>query len=297
MSKAKRNALLLLTVAAALVMLLAMTLQSTTLFEGEPFAIDPQAPEVGASGVSSSNVVEWIVRGMVAITIVLLPVYIVYSLFSKQGRQRLIRNLIVLALILFIAEQLRDRLQQFNPEQQEQQGVMDQMPINGEGAIPSSIFPAETPPWLTVAVVLVAAALLVGVALAVLVILRSRRQYRAAPSLDALAEAAQQTITAIHSGGDLRTSVIACYREMSRVVQEQRGLSRETAMTPREFEDVLISKGLPGDAVKNLTRLFEGVRYGSAADGAKETEQAIASLTEIVDYCQNSRSYGGAYAG
>ena len=293
MSKVKRNALLLLAVAATLIMLLAMTLQSTMLFEGEPFALEPDAPEIGASVVSSSNVIEWIVRGMVAITLILLPVYIVYSLMSKQGRQRLIRNLIMLGLILFIADQLQKRLQQFNP-QQDQQGTLDQMSMNGEGAIPTSIFPAEPPAWLTIAVILIAAALFLAIAGTILWMYRNRRQPKAAPSLDALAEAAQETISAINSGGDLRTSVIACYREMSRVVQEQRGLSRDTAMTTREFEDVLIRKGLPGDAVKNLTRLFESVRYGSAADGAKETEQAVACLTEIVGYCQ---SYGGAHAG
>jgi hypothetical protein len=160
-----------------------------------------------------------------------------------------------------------------------------------------SEFPQEPPAWLTVAVILIGAALLVAVAAVALYLYRSRSDPKAIPQYEALAEAAQQTITAIQSGGDLKASVIACYREMSRIVQEQRGISRDMTMTPREFEDVLIGKGLPGDAVRTLTRLFESVRYGSAADGARETEQAVAALTEIADYCQSFGSMGSTNTG
>jgi hypothetical protein len=291
MSKAKRNALLLLAVAAVLVALLAMSVQTITLSPGEPFAIEQQAVSIGMSNVSSSNLLSWLLRGFIAVTLILLPVYIIYSLMSKKGRRRLLGNLLMLALIVLIADQLRQRMAEMQAEA-DQQGMIDQ-PLQGAGeAIPVSTFPAEPPAWLTIAVILIGAALLVALAAFALWMYRLRNQPRAIPPYEALAEAAQQTITAIQTGGDLKASVIACYREMSRIVQEQRGIARETAMTPREFEEVLIRKGLPGNAVKTLTRLFESVRYGSAADGAKETEQAVACLTEIADYCSRFAGTG-----
>jgi hypothetical protein len=286
MSKAKRNALLGLAVAAVLVALLATSVQTITLSPGEPFAIEQQANSIGVSNVDSSNLFGWLMRGVIAVTLVLLPVYIIYSLMSKQGRRRLLTNVIMLAVFLLIADQLRERMSQMESEG-EQQGVLSPQSLEGGEAIPVSTFPAEPPAWLTVAVILGGALVLVTLAAIALYLYRNRYQPKAIPQYEALAEAAQQTITAIQTGGDLKASVIACYREMSRVVQEQRGIARETTMTPREFEDVLIHRGLPGDAVKTLTRLFESVRYGSAADGAQETEQAIACLTEIADYCNS----------
>lgn len=296
MSQTKRNALLGLLVTAALLALLAMSLQTVALSPGEPFALEQQSSGFGASGVSSSNLFAWLTRGAVAITLILLPFYIIYSLMSKSGRRRLLANVIVLLLVLLIADQLRQRMAELQPAE-DQQGIMDQAAQEVGEAIPVSEFPEEPPAWLTVAVILIGAALLVAVAAIALYIYRSRTQFRPIPQYEALAEAAQQTIAAIQTGGDLKASVIACYREMSRVVQEQRGISRDVTMTPREFEDVLVGKGLPGDAVRTLTRLFESVRYGSAADGARETEQAIAALTEIADYCGSFSSISSANTG
>jgi hypothetical protein len=57
-------------------------------------------------------------------------------------------------------------------------------------------------------------------------------------------------------------------------------------MTPREFEDRLINRGLPGESIKTLTRLFEQVRYGSLNANPGEEDQAVACLTDIVNYCR-----------
>ncbi len=104
-----------------------------------------------------------------------------------------------------------------------------------------------------------------------------------------LAEAAQNTIESIQSGDDFEITVVRCYQEMSRVVEKQKGIARERAMTPREFEDRLIDRGLPQGAVQTLTRLFERVRYGSAPTGARELDLAVSCLTDIVNACGGVR--------
>jgi hypothetical protein len=102
-----------------------------------------------------------------------------------------------------------------------------------------------------------------------------------------LAGPAEEAIAAIRVGADLKDTVMRCYFEMGRVLREQRGISRDQAMTPREFEQYLAQEGLPRKPVGQLTRLFEMVRYGAKAVGKREELQAIDCLTAIVNACRS----------
>ena len=73
-----------------------------------------------------------------------------------------------------------------------------------------------------------------------------------------------------------------CYYDMVRVLNEERGITRPRAMTPREFEERLRELGIPDEPVRRLTRLFEEVRYGAKTPGESEEEQAIFCLNAIV---------------
>ena len=115
-----------------------------------------------------------------------------------------------------------------------------------------------------------------------------RRNRRSQHPLERLAQEAQSALDALWAGGDLRNVVIRCYLEMSRVVSEQRGIQRGPAMTPREFEHYLEEKGLPGEPVRQLTRLFEEVRYGTTLPDENAKHQAVASLTAIAEVCRSA---------
>jgi hypothetical protein len=115
-----------------------------------------------------------------------------------------------------------------------------------------------------------------------------RSRLKPPDSLEQLAREAQGALDALKGGADLKDTVIRCYFEMSRVLNEERGIRRERAMTPREFEVRLSELGLPEQHVVQLTRLFEGVRYGSRVTGEREADQAVASLTAIVDACRST---------
>ena len=72
---------------------------------------------------------------------------------------------------------------------------------------------------------------------------------------------------------------------MSDVVADKRQLQRELAMTPQEFAVRLERAGLPGDAVRRLTRLFEVVRYGDRKSAPKDVTEAVNCLNTILVYC------------
>ncbi|HVU14572.1 MAG TPA: DUF4129 domain-containing protein [Phototrophicaceae bacterium] len=282
MSKSRRSALILLSGAALLILLLAMSLPRQVLFQGQPFSLDEAQPNTAAAAPALSNddLFDTLFRGGMALVLVLVPVYIVYSLLTPNGRRRLIGNVILIIILLLIAQYIQDHPPP--PNQQTTEAALGAQPPPESNGIPPSVFPTEPPPWLTVAVIAVFAAAVIAVILLIFW-LRNRNQPKADLTMIALVEAAQSTIESIQAGGDLKYTVIRCYQEMMRVVREQRGIAREDTMTVREFEDELISRGLPSEAIRTLTRLFEQVRYGSLPTTDADEAVALGALTDIVN--------------
>ena len=79
--------------------------------------------------------------------------------------------------------------------------------------------------------------------------------------------------------------IINCYLKMSDVVSEKRKLRREIAMTPQEFALRLERAGLPGDAVRRLTGLFEMVRYGDRKSAPKDVTEGGELFNAILRSC------------
>jgi hypothetical protein len=103
--------------------------------------------------------------------------------------------------------------------------------------------------------------------------------------LDEIARIARSSLNDLSSGRDSSDVIIKCYLRMSDVVADKRQLHREIAMTPQEFALRLERAGLPGDAVRRLTRLFEIVRYGDRKSGSKDVNEAVSCLNTILHYC------------
>jgi hypothetical protein len=104
-------------------------------------------------------------------------------------------------------------------------------------------------------------------------------------SLDDIARIARSSLNDLASGRDSSDVIINCYLRMSDVVSDKRQLRRADATTPNEFALRLEQAGLPSDAVKRLTRLFEVVRYGDRKSGPKDVNEAISCLKTILHYC------------
>lgn len=104
-------------------------------------------------------------------------------------------------------------------------------------------------------------------------------------SLRDLARIAHSSLRDLSDGHETTDVIMNCYFRMSDVVSDRKQLHRGMSMTPAEFAFRLEEAGLPGDAVRRLTRLFESVRYGGRKGGPKDVNEAVACLTTILQYC------------
>lgn len=289
MSLAKRNSLLGLTIAGLLILVLAMSLPGLHILPGQPFSLGQTQPEAaGGSGtLPGGNALLFVFQGVIALALIFLPVYIIFSLLTREGRERLLADVIVLTFFFLLAAYLRSLPQTAETSQPAADTSAFLKQFQTSEATTS--FTAAPPSWLTLVVLLIISVSLVAAVGGLIWFLRRRRTTRTSAWKE-LALEAQTALEALQQGGDFKLTIVRCYQEMSRVVREERGLAREAAMTPREFEDYLASQGLPRAPVNTLTRLFEQVRYGSISAGTAEEEVALSCLTEIAASC---RSLGG----
>ncbi len=284
-STEKRNSLLLLALAVLAVLVLAMGLPGVVLSPGQPFSLGttrPAAPVESGGLAPGSEIPLLIIRGLLALTLALLPVYVVLSLMTPEGRRKLVGYVIALLVLFLAADYLgslptQGRIQQPLPAA----GAADFDPLLSSGPLPS--FPADPPSWLTLVVILALCALAVALGAAAALFIRERR--RSKTLFERLGDDARQAIEALQAGGELGQTILVCYREMSRVIREARGITRAAAMTPREFEQGLAEQGFPYESVQTLTRLFEQVRYGHLAMGTDDETRAYACLARIANAC------------
>lgn len=286
MSLAKRNSLFWLTIAGLLILILAMSLSGLELLPGQPFSLGGAQSEApgGSDAFPGSNALLFVFQGFIALSLLLLPVYIIFSLLTREGRQRLVADVIVLTFFILLAAYLRSLPQTATTTLP----VPDFAVSLGQqtDAEPTVSFLMAPPAWLTLAVLLIISLSLVAAVGGLIWFVRRRRKSRQSAWRE-LAQEAQDAVEALQQGGDFKLTIVRCYQEMSRVVREERGLAREAAMTPHEFEDCLVNQGLPQAPLNTLTRLFEQVRYGSLPAGAAEEALAVSSLTEIAEGCRS----------
>lgn len=244
-----------------------------------------EGEEDGLDVAPATRVVTLALRVLLIVAGALLPFIIILYVISPEARKRALGDLIVmLSILLPLYFLLRGQ-----PETLE---AVDDIvaPPAASGNLPPAPDVSFTPgprQWLvlvlTVGIALLLAAVLVGLAWMVW-----RRRQRPSESLDRLAEQAQSAIDALEAGADLKDTVMRCYFEMMQVLKEERGIRRQRAMTPREFEVALERTGIPTTQVRRLTRLFEQVRYGDKRLGEQEERQAIISLTAVVRFCRSA---------
>jgi hypothetical protein len=276
------RALAWLTVAVVALLLLASGVGGIALQSGEPLPLGAilallvpgRAAGTTVRGEPLGEWVAWVFWALSIFTVLCL-------MFSRALRQRVLRMLpvyLAVALMLYaVSRVLRDN-----------GGATDDGGRSGDAPLPADLgisppalpqFAADPPRWL----LLLLGALIVALGLALAwLLVRRRRQQPVGEALADLAQEARQALDALDAGGDVRATVLQCYKEMARVLRRQRGLQRQEAMTPREFELLLAGAGLRDDHIGQLTRLFERVRYGAAAASERDEQEARACLSAIV---------------
>lgn len=214
--------------------------------------------------------------GMLAL--LFLVVSLIMSIFSAKYRRYLLRQIIGVGVILLLLSLIRPLAGEDTARNGEVTSGQPQSQLPAGEPLPQ--FTAAPASWLTWALVLLLALLLVGGIW--FFWRRGRPQLAPAAASPPLAEAAQQALADISIGGDVRDAVLRCYREMNRVLAEQRGVQRARAMTPREFADHLRVTGLQDEHIERLTQLFERARYGGRHASERDAQDAVACLSAIV---------------
>jgi hypothetical protein len=254
---------------------------------GQPFSLEHGGESGSDADLQSlGEPLFLMMRGVLGLAIAALPLYVIVSLITAKGRQRLLADIVALLTWLVIIWLFRLSAQ---PGANRGDLAFPALPPLGDASssAPTATFVADVPQWLTWLAGLVVASLIVGVA-GVIWMKRHARGQRSARVLDQLAQEAQAAIDTLEAGGDLNDTVIRCYFEMSQVLHREQGIQRAAAMTVREFEGALRSKGFPAQPVHVLTRLFEEVRYGNRRPDEWEEQMAIDSLSAIVAFGRSS---------
>lgn len=277
--------------ALAALLLLAATVSTLQFADGSPLPIFQMTPPVIETGMPDSlgKVILAAMRVVILLGWVALPFVIVLFIVNKEWRKRILRDLAVYLPILAGLYLLYSRRKSLKPEDgPAAQNLGGLLPTVDATSLVTP--PAYTPPaqWVTTATT-IGLALILALALgAVLLGLWRRRRSEEKP-LRAIQEQAQAALDAIQLGGDLREVIMRCYLQMSEALRQYRNIQREQDMTPHEFEAYLERRGLPREPVRQLTLLFEQVRYGDLTPGRQDERAAISSLSAIVSACQRSR--------
>ncbi len=298
MLKRKLPLVILLSAAILAILLLAASLGQVRLPPGEPFTLrraEPVTPPAERAPAELSSAQRLLLRVGLILTLTLLPFSIFYLLISAEARKRFIRNLIVFGVLMLIMSSLGEQLRLLG--EGGLFGGLNLSALFGDGAASQTAtgqpaeFTSQPPDWAVILTSFLLAAAVVGLAAGLIYAFtqRSPRPREAAIPLAQIAEQAESAVTAITAGEDPGNTVIRCYVAMSQTVRAARGIARQREVTPREFEEQLVRAGLPSPSVRELTRIFETVRYGGQAIGAAEEAQALASLAAIADACRNAR--------
>ena len=101
----------------------------------------------------------------------------------------------------------------------------------------------------------------------------------------AAVRAAGETAEHIESGGDLEDEVLRAWRNMAGHLN----LTRPETSTPGEFAEAAIERGLRPDAVRELTALFEEVRYGGFETTSEREARARRALRAIEGSYETAR--------
>jgi hypothetical protein len=286
----KQQILGFLIFAFLLMVVLVVSLPVVQMEKGQVFSLEePVQPVAGASQtIYDFNWLITVMQGFQTVLLILVFAYVVISLFDKNARKRLLKDLLRIVL-LFILMQLfvnnwQKGLDQGGLEMQPS-GLLDATDLGGE-AVPPSIFEANPQPWMFPMIAVVAAVVLALVTFGVL-LLFSKRSRVDQPRYLNIANNAQKALDEIKEDRfEFSDVIIRCYAEMSQTLATEKDIQRSTAMTTHEFEQDLLSRGFPARPVQQLTKLFEQVRYGHQQTSNNEKHVAMQALTDIIVFCR-----------
>jgi hypothetical protein len=292
MSRDKKLRLLgLLSLAVAALIVLVGGLTELELGPGEAFPMrlllpgeSDGSPSPGGLSTLLVPSYEFGIMLVVGLFVGVILLWIVVFILRPEARRWMVTRFISYFVLLLLLTLLFNFVQRSMLADQTEAGQVETPDLfgllgQGEEAPLAPAFISHPPWWVAPAITLALLALLLGLAW---LLWQHRPQGHAGP-VERVVQEAQHAVEQIRRGSDLKDTIMRCYHEMNLVLSEQRGIQRQTAMTPREFELYLGQIGLKNEHIRQLTRLFERVRYGATRPGEREEQEAVACLTAIVE--------------
>jgi len=209
--------------------------------------------------------------------------FFILLILNPKYRWRILRAVLRAALffifITWVMKTIARRLAEEVPS--EAGGGLANPPAINPNNLPVYSPPLDVP-WISYVFTL---AILLGIFLAGWWLWNLSSRVRTQSIRENIADIARDTLDEIAGGRDFGDTVTLCYVRMNDAVNSGHGIRRQEGMTPSEFANRLESVGLPGDAVRRLTRLFEEVRYGAKKPGQYESREATVCLNAIIAAC------------
>jgi hypothetical protein len=281
--------ILLATLALGALTVLAVSLDNVSFHAAQRFSREPVNLFPFFDSDSGNTEITWVSvplwKQVVLWSLMGVMVILAGLLLSPQSRKRLYQIFIrvtVTALAMYL-------LIKNYPETL--RGLFDWQQLGGDPAAAANAppMPEFQPPHVTPVFSYFVSFLCALAWVAIMwVLYRGWKRYTAMNSNKPLAEIAHIARTSLKdlsTGRDTSDVIINCYLRMSDVVADKRKLHREIAMTPQEFAIRLERAGLPGDAVRRLTGLFEMVRYGDRKSAPRDVTEAVNCLNAILRSC------------
>ena len=221
-------------------------------------------PELGEGLLKSIIIFFWL----------MLIFSIVYAIISPKLRRELVRMFALILVLVVILPQIAKNLTQLH-----ETAAMEGLPgfSLGENTFPvPPPFIQDPPGWFFAIVNVLLMLVFFG---GIYFMWRRLRPNSEAHAV--VVKEVKRALSDLEAGLEMKDVVIACYAKMCQGLQESRHIKRKQAMTPREFENHLAHAGIANTHIQQLTRLFEGVRYGAkptdkaAEHEAKQCLQAI----------------------
>jgi NADH:ubiquinone oxidoreductase subunit 3 (subunit A) len=279
--------LLFLVVALVAIILLSAGISELKLLSGKRLQLELKTQDSSESRITGQgDSLETIFRVLFAFFLVFAPVAVLYLLISPKHRKRAFQKIIFLS-VLFTFSCL---LLYARPDLIE--GVIPYLTLppvptaewlSGE---PATQFIPDPPQWL---IFVVSLGLIASIVAVIIIISRFilRRRSSSDDPLQHLAQDALEAVEDLQAGTNLRDIVMRSYYKMACVAVEMGGIRRSSDMTPQEFAQILKDAGLPNEPLRQLTRLFEDVRYGAKVPSEKDERQAVRCLTTIAEACRS----------
>ena len=279
--------ILLAILAVAALMGLAIGLNNVSFREAQAFGRnEPRTPSVTPLDLVNA-VMSVPIKTQLIIWVLFVMLFVfIGMLLSPELRKRLIRIAIRVALtywgLWILFTRYREVLAQIGLNLSP---LRENPSLQSNGAAVPEFTPPQSVSWTAYLVSFAIVVALILLAWKLNAIWKELNGSTADSPIQKLAGIARSSLKDLSSGRDSTDVIMNCYYRMSEVVSDKKQIDRNSSMTPSEFAIRLEQAGLPADAVRRLTRLFESVRYGRHRSDATAVNEAVACLTTILHHC------------